>query len=95
MQHVSETAKIFKYKSVCVFHRTQLMAMHNTIMTSNTNGVPPSQTHMQNYFSLGLPYVLIFLDMSSFEGLNYRPGGIYKIKANVRKLGVFSFYSSS
>jgi hypothetical protein len=30
-----------------------------------------------------------------FQGLNYRPGGIYKIKANVRKLGVFSFYSSS
>jgi hypothetical protein len=24
-----------------------------------------------------------------FQGLNYRPGGIYQIKANVRKLGVF------
>jgi hypothetical protein len=30
-----------------------------------------------------------------FQGLNYRPGRIYKIKVNVQKLGAFSFYSSS
>jgi len=47
MQKVSETAKIFKYISECIFHRTQLMTMHNTIMTSNTNSVPPSKTHVQ------------------------------------------------
>jgi len=50
MQHVSKTAKIFKYISECIFHRTQLMAMHNTVMTSNTNGVPPRETHMQISF---------------------------------------------
>jgi len=31
--------------------KTQLMAMHNTVMTGNINGVPPSETHTQNYFS--------------------------------------------
>jgi len=51
MQLISKTAKIFKYISECIFHRTQLMAMHNTIMTSNTNGVPPSETHMQTSFT--------------------------------------------
>jgi hypothetical protein len=50
MQHISET-KIIKYVSECIFHRTQLMAMHNTVMTSNTNGVPPSEIHMQFYFT--------------------------------------------
>ena len=47
MQEISETAKIFKYIRERIFHRTQLMAMHNTIMTSNTNGVPPSETCVQ------------------------------------------------
>ena len=42
MQHVSQAAKIFKRISECKFRRTQLMAMHNTIMTRNINGVPPS-----------------------------------------------------
>jgi hypothetical protein len=51
IQHVSETAKIFKYASEFIFHRTQLMATHNTVMTSNTNGVPPSETHMQISFT--------------------------------------------
>jgi len=35
--------------SECIFPRTQLMAMHNTIMTNNTNGAPSSETHMQLY----------------------------------------------
>jgi hypothetical protein len=47
MYEVSATAKIFKYLRECIFHRTQLMAMHSTIMTSNTNGDPPSETCMQ------------------------------------------------
>ena len=47
MQLISKMAKIFKYTSECIFHRTQLMAAHNTVMTSKTNGVPPSETHMQ------------------------------------------------
>jgi len=50
LQHISEATKVFKYISECIFHRTQLMAMHNTVMTSNTNGVPPSETHMQFSF---------------------------------------------
>jgi len=37
--------KIFKCVSQCTFRRTQLVAMHNTVMTRNTNGVPPSETH--------------------------------------------------
>jgi len=41
----------FKYISECIFHRTQQMAVHNTVMTSNTNGVPPSETHMQCSFT--------------------------------------------
>jgi len=51
MQNVSETAKIFKYISEYIFHKTQLMVMHNTVMTSNTNGVPPSKTYMQISFT--------------------------------------------
>jgi len=51
MQLISNTAKIFKYISACIFHRTQLMAVHNTVMTSNTNGIPPSETHMQCSFT--------------------------------------------
>ena len=51
MQHVSDTAKIFKYTSECFFHKAQLMAMHNTVTISNTNGVPPSETHMQIHSS--------------------------------------------
>jgi len=47
MQHISETTKIFKYTSECIFHRKQLMAMHNTVMTNNTNVVPPSETHVE------------------------------------------------
>jgi hypothetical protein len=43
MQHVSQAAKIFKRISKCKFRRTQLMAMHNTVMTRNTNGVPRSR----------------------------------------------------
>ena len=43
--------KMFKYISECIFHRTQLMAMHNTVITSNTNSIPPSDTHMQNSFT--------------------------------------------
>jgi hypothetical protein len=42
MQHVSQTAKIFKCISECKFRRTRLTAMHNTVMTRNTNDVPPS-----------------------------------------------------
>jgi hypothetical protein len=42
MQHVSQTAKIFKHIGEFKFRRTQLMTMHNTVMTRNTNGVPPS-----------------------------------------------------
>jgi len=37
--------KIFKCISECTFRTTQLVAMHNTVMTRNTNGVPPSETH--------------------------------------------------
>lgn len=51
MQHVSDKAKIFKYTSECFFHKAQLMAMHNTVTISNTNGVPPSETHMQIHSS--------------------------------------------
>jgi hypothetical protein len=47
MQHVSVTTEIFKYISDCIFHRTHLMAMHNTVMTSNTNAVPHSKTQAQ------------------------------------------------
>jgi len=47
MQEVSETVKIRKYIRERIFHRTQLMAMHNTVMTSNTHGVPPSETRVQ------------------------------------------------
>jgi len=47
MQKVSDTVKIFKYIRECIFHRTQTMAMHNTIMTINTNVVPPRETHVQ------------------------------------------------
>jgi hypothetical protein len=36
-----------QYVSECIFHGTQLMAMHNTVMRSNTNCVPPSETYMQ------------------------------------------------
>ena len=50
MQHISETTEVFKYISECIFCRTQLMAMHSTVTTSNTNGVPPSETHMQFSF---------------------------------------------
>jgi len=42
MQYVSQTAKILVCVSACKFCRTQPMAMHNTVMTRNTNGVPPS-----------------------------------------------------
>jgi hypothetical protein len=51
MQHVSKTAKILQYVSESIFHRLQLMAMHNTVMTSNTNGVPPRETHKQFSFT--------------------------------------------
>jgi len=37
--------KIFKCISECTFRKTQLVAMHNTVMTRNTNGVPSSRTH--------------------------------------------------
>ena len=46
MQHIFEAKKVFKYINEWVFHRTQLMAMHNTVMSSNTNVVPPSETPM-------------------------------------------------
>ena len=45
IQHALQTAKIFKYIGECTFCRTQLVAMHNTVMTRNTNAVPPSETH--------------------------------------------------
>jgi hypothetical protein len=37
-QRAPQTAKIFKCISECTFCRTQLVAMHNTVMTRNTNG---------------------------------------------------------
>jgi hypothetical protein len=58
-------------------------------------------TDMYEHFGMplesGLGYHTssFFRTCPHFQGLNYRPGGIYKIKASVRKLGVFSFYSSS
>ena len=46
IQHASQTAKTFKCVSEYTFCRTQLVAMHNTVMTRNTKGVPPSETHI-------------------------------------------------
>jgi len=47
--HASQTAKIFKCICERIFRRTHLMAMHNTVMTRNTNGVPPSQIHITKF----------------------------------------------
>ena len=50
IQHALQTAKISKCTSERTLCRTQLVAMHNTVMTRNTNGVPPSVRHTQPEF---------------------------------------------
>jgi hypothetical protein len=45
-QHAPQTPKIFQCISEYTFCRTQLVAMHNTVMTRKTNGVPLSETHI-------------------------------------------------